>query len=117
MKTVKSIFFALLATAFLWSGWSGVRPYWNKYWLKKDMELAAVYGTKHNMEQTTRFLDRKMKEAGRDFEAHDFEIEKNEKNDVFITIHYQDSIRILGSVLKVLEFEVEASAREVEDYF
>ena len=117
MKTIKSIFFVVVGIAFLWSGWSAVRPYWSKYWLKKDMELAAVYGTKHDIEQTRRFLDEKMKDAGRDFEGDDFEIDKDEKNDVYIRVRYQDSIRVFGSLLKDLEFEVEASARDVKEYF
>jgi hypothetical protein len=117
MKTMKSIFLVALGIAFLWSGWSAVRPFWNKYWLKKDMELAAVYGTKHDLEQTRRFLDDKMQEAGRGFEGDDFEIEKDERNDVYIRVRYQDSIRVFGSLLKDLEFEVEASARDVKEYF
>jgi hypothetical protein len=117
MKTIKSIFVIALGIAFLWSGWSAVKPFWSKYWLKKDMELAAVYGTKHNIEETKRFLDEKMKAAGRDFEGGDFEIEKDQKNDVHIRLHYEDSIRIFGYLLKDLDFRVEAFAREVKEYF
>jgi len=114
---MKSIFLVALGVAVLWSGWSAVRPYWNKYWLKKDMELAAVYGTKHDIVQTSRFLDEKMRDAGRDLEGDDFEIDKDEKNDVYIRVRYQDSIRVFGALLKDLEFEVEASARDVKEYF
>jgi hypothetical protein len=117
MKTMKNIFLVALCIAFLWSVWSAVRPFWNKYWLKQDMELAAVYGTKHDMEQTRRFLDQKMRDAGRDLEGEDFEIEKDEKNDVYIRVRYQDSIRVFGYLLKDLELEAEASARDVKEYF
>ena len=117
MKSIKSIFLIVVGIAFLWCAWSAVRPFWGHYWLKKDMELAAVYGTKHDIEKTRRFLDEKMKEAGRHFGADNFVIEKDEKNDVLISLRYQDSIRIFGSTLKDLEFEVEVSAREVKEYF
>lgn len=117
MKTIKNIFFILVGIAFLWGTWSTVKPFWNKYWLKKEMEHAAVYGTKRSIEEIKRFLDKKMIESGRDFQGEDFEIEKDEKNDVYIAIRYQDSIRVFGALLKELEFEIEVTATEVGEYF
>jgi len=117
MKTIKNIFFILVGIAFLWCAWSTVKPFWDKYWLKKDMELAAVYGTKRSIEDTRQFLDKKMTESGRDFQGDAFEIDKDEKNDVYIAIRYQDSIRMFGALLKELEFEIEVRATDVKEYF
>jgi hypothetical protein len=117
MKTIKNLFFIFVGIAFLWGAWSTVKPFWNKYWLKKDMEHAAVYGTKRSIEETRQFLDKRMTEGDRGFQGDDFEIDKDEKNDVYIAIRYQDSICVFGALLKELEFEIEVTATDVEQYF
>ncbi|MGD2127017.1 MAG: hypothetical protein PVG99_13110 [Desulfobacteraceae bacterium] len=117
MKTIKSIFTAIALLALLWSVWSTVRPFWDRYWLKQDMELAAVFGTKNSNEDTRIFLDKKMKDAGRDFNGEDFQIERYKNNKVSISIRYGDEIRVFGMVLKELELDVEAVAMEVKEYF
>ena len=117
MKTFRNLFFAAVVIGMAWGIFGTVKPYWDKYWIEKDMQEAAVYGTKHDQEKTRAFLDRRMIEAGRGFKGEDFLIDKNEENDVTIRIKYLDEIRVFGKTLKELEFALEASASEVKEYY
>ena len=114
MKKVTSL---IILFVFLLSVVGAIRPYWAKYWLEKDMEAAAIYGTKNSIGATRRFLDKRMRETGRDFEGEDFVIEKGANNTVYVSVPYDDRISILGVTLKELEFTAEATAREVKGQF
>ena len=94
---------------------SSIRPYWDKYKLTKDVESAAIYGTKHSISQIEDFLDEKNVEADRDISLEDFIIEKDDKNTVTIDVVYIDFIRIFGVEILELEFEIEATAHEIEE--
>jgi hypothetical protein len=94
---------------------SVARPYWDKYWIGKEIEVAAVYGTKHSIEDTRALLGEKMKESGYPFSPKDLEIEKDEKNRVTITLHYRDSVRVFGRKLKDLAFTVRKTVSEVKN--
>lgn len=93
---------------------SAVWPFWDKYWLGKELERVCVYGTKHSVEETRQFLTERMEEKRYDFTGDDFSIEKDEKNRVYISITYTDEISILGVTLKELRFTVERGASEKE---
>ena len=93
---------------------SAVWPFWDRYWLGKELERVCVYGTKHSVEETRKFLSERMEEKRYDFTGDDFSIEKDEKNRVHISITYIDEISILGVTLKELRFTVERRASEVE---
>ena len=112
MKKIISIAIAILVLAFILSV---IRPYWGKYSLTKDMEEAAIYGTKHSITQIERFLENKNQEEGRDLELENFEIEKNEKKTVTITVVYTDYISLFGWKIKELEFEIEAKAHDIKE--
>lgn len=112
MKKILSIIIAIVV---LLAVLSVIRPYWGKYSLKKDMEAAAIYGTKHKLPQIEKFLEDKNQEAGRDIELESFEIEKDEKNSVRIYIAYTDYISLFGLEFGSLDFEVETSADEIEE--
>ena len=112
MKKVLSIIIAIVV---LLAVLSVIRPYWNKYSLKKDMEAAAIYGTKHKLAQIEKFLDDKNQEADRDIELDSFTIEKDERNSVAISVAYTDYISLFGFRFFSLNFEVEASADEIEE--
>ena len=94
---------------------SVARPYWDKYWIGKEIEAAAVHGTKHSIEDTRAFLGERMKESGYPFVPENVEIAKDEKNRVTITFHYQDSVRVFGRKLKDLTFTVKRTVSEVKD--
>jgi hypothetical protein len=81
------------------------------------MEIAAVYATKNSNEATIEYLDELMKEKGRGFEGEDFTIERDERNNVTISIIYEDEISIFGLRVKALEMTVERNASEVEAIF
>lgn len=93
---------------------SAVWPFWDRYWLGKELERVCVYGTKHSVEETRQLLSERMEEKRYDFTGDDFSIEKDEKNRVYISITYTDEISILGVTLKELRFTVERGASEKE---
>jgi hypothetical protein len=114
---IKGILMYIVCVVFIWCAVSSIKPYWDTYWLGQALEVTAVYGTKNSIEATRNFLDTKMKEEGRDFAGEDFTIEKDERNNVTISIKYSDEIRIFGVKLKTLEFSVEKTAFEVKEFF
>jgi hypothetical protein len=82
-----------------------------------DLQAAALYGTKNSILATRKFLMEKTEERGFEFDPEDITIEKNEKNDVYISLTYVDEIGILGISIKDIEFTLEASARETEEAY
>ena len=117
MQAIKSLFSYLLLVALILGAFSALRPYWNKYWIHKDMETAAIYGTKHGKEDTLAFLVGKMRQEGRRFTELDFISEKDPDKKVTITLHYRDQIGLFGVEVKELYFTVTASASEIKEYY
>jgi hypothetical protein len=81
------------------------------------LEAAAIYGTKHTIEETSDFLSEKLKERGDDFDPQEFHIDKDENDTVSISLTYQDEISFFGFILKKLEFTLDVTKRETEEYF
>ena len=105
IKVIIAIFVIVCIVSALW-------PFWNSYWLGKELENVCVYATKNSVEDTRKLLSARMQEKSYDFSGDDFYIEKDEKNRVYIGITYKDEISILGKTLKELSFTVERSASE-----
>ena len=91
-------------------------PYWNKYRINLDFKEAALYGTKHSIKDTRKFLSEKIKARGYDFDLEEFYIEKDENNTVSIRWTYQDEISFFGFILKELEFTLDVTERETKAY-
>ena len=108
IKVIIAVFIIVCILSALW-------PFWNRYWLGKELENVCVYATKNSEEDTRKLLSERMKEKGYDFSGDDFDIEKDEKNRVHISISYTDEISVLGKTLKELSFTVERSASEKEE--
>ena len=106
------VFVCILAMAF-----ATVRPYWNKYWLTKDIEAIASYGTKKSIKEIKKRLDKVMKEESHGFVSSDFYIQKDKHRNVTIGIEYYDEISLFGLVIKDLEIEVEAKAFYKKEWF
>ena len=117
MKTIKSIFLWAFLVALVLSAVAAIRPYWNKYWIHKDMETAAIYGTKNSEEETMEMLLKKMHQEGYNFTEQDFVIDKEPNKKVTITLHYTDRIGLFGVEFKKLPFTVTASATEIKEYY
>ena len=111
---MKGIIKVILFLIFTWCVVSAVRPYWNRHGLEKELKTASIYGTKNSIEDTRKYLDKKMKDEGYWFKGQDVIIEKNENNTVSISITYNDEISIFGVTLKELEFTVEKTSSEVK---
>jgi hypothetical protein len=92
-------------------------PYWTQHGIKSDLKAAALYGTKHSIEDTAKFLSEKLKERGYNFGPEEFYLEKDENNTVSISLTYQDEISVFGFILKKLEFTLDMTKRETEEFF
>jgi hypothetical protein len=117
MKAIKSLFSYALLIALVLGAYSTIRPYWDKYWIHRDIETAAIYGTKHSREDTLAFLVKKMRQEGRRFTEEDFIFDKDPDRKVTVTLHYRDQIGLFGVELKELHFTVTASATEIKEYY
>jgi hypothetical protein len=88
-----------------------LRPYWNKYFVNSDLEAAALYGTKHSVEDTQTYLDKKLKDDRYVLDPEQIQIEKDDNNTVSISASYQDKISFFGIVLKKLEFKLDVTQK------
>lgn len=117
---LKSLFNFILFLIICWSVICIIRPFWEKYQIGQEMEIAAIYGTKHDIEETRKFLSKKNIEHGwrssKDIKDKDFIITKNEYNDATISLTYDDQIKIFGYTLKELELTIEKKAKSVKEF-
>jgi hypothetical protein len=114
---MKNLFLIALAVVMVIAIGSAVKPYWNKYWMQKEIEVAAVYGTKNTPEDTKAFLLSKLKEEGYRIREEDIYVEKDPKNNVTVTVRYSDKIAIFGKELQKLHFTLTATEREIQAYY
>jgi len=112
----KAIFY-IVSIGLIWLIVCAIWPYWNQYGIKSDLKAAVLYGTKHSIEDTRKFLSKKIKERGYDFDPQKFYIEKDEDNTVSINLTYQDEINFFGFILKKLEFTLDVTKRDTKAYF
>ena len=110
MKKAGSIIMLLVFVLILAVVFVTMRPYWSKYWLTKDIEAVAIYGTKKSIKDIKKKLDKVMMEESHGFVSNDFYIQKDKHRDVTIGIEYYDQISLFGLVIKELEIEVEVTA-------
>ena len=95
---------------------SAIWPYGNKYFITSDLKKAALYGTKHSIEETQSFLNEKLKERGLIFKPENLSINKNENKTVTIRLTYKDKISFFGIVLKELEFKLEVKEMYLKEF-
>jgi hypothetical protein len=114
---MKNLFLTAVTIAIVIAIGSAVKPYWDRYWIKKELEVAAVYGTKNTLENTKVFLLNKLKEEGYRIREDDIYIEKDSKNNVTITARYSDRISIFGKEIQKLDFTVTVTEREIKEYY
>jgi len=114
---MKNLFLTALAIALVIAIGSAAKPYWNKYWLQKEVEVAAVYGTKNTPDNTRTFLFNRLKEEGYRIGEEDIHVEKDPKNNVTVTLQYSDKISIFGKELQKLHFTLSATEREIKAYY
>jgi hypothetical protein len=113
MKVVYKILSYTISVVLIWGLLNTIKPYWERYWLERELETVAIYGTKHSIYQTREMLVKKIREAGYHFEEDDFIIQKDENNFVTIYIEYSDTIRFFGRTLKHLDFIAEAKVFDI----
>ena len=110
----KIVLYIILVGLILLIG-SAILPYVNKYFINSDLEEAALYGTKHSIEETQNFLNKKLKDRGLIFEPEELSISKNEYDTVTIRLTYKDKMSFFGIVLKELEFKSEVKEMNVKE--
>lgn len=94
-----------------------ILPYWNKYLITSDLKTAALYGTKHHIEDIQSLVSEKIEERGYVFDSENLNIEKSENNTVSISLTYQDRINFFGIVLKELTFTVDVTEEYTKEAF
>ena len=109
----KAIFY-IVSIGLIWLLGCAILPYWNQNRIESDLKEAALYGTKHSIEDTRKFLSEKVKERGYDFDPQEYHIEKDENNTVSIRLTYQDEISFFGFILKELEFTLDVDKQETK---
>ena len=114
---MKNRFLTALVIAIVIAVGSAVRPYWNKHWIQKELEVAAVYGTKNTLEKTKAFLLGKLQKEGYPIGEEDIYIEKDSMKNVTVTLRYSDRISIFGQELQTVEFTLTATEREIKAYY
>jgi hypothetical protein len=88
-------------------------PFWDRYWFEAEMSAAAVYGTKHDIDEARRMLEEKAADRGIDLEEAEVEMSKDQHT-VSIVVAYPDAITAFGMTLKTLEFVIEVTVYETE---
>jgi hypothetical protein len=89
-------------------------PFWDRYWFEAEMSEAAVYGTKHDIDEARRMLEEKAADRGIDLEEAEVEMSKDQHNTVSIVVAYPDAITAFGITLKALEFVIDVTVYETE---
>jgi hypothetical protein len=111
----KAIFY-IVSIGLIWLIGCAIWPYWNQYRIKSDLKEAALYGTKHSIEDTRKFLTEKLKSRGYDFGPEQLNIEKDENKTVSIRLNYDDEISLFSFILKELEFTLDVTVRETKQF-
>ena len=114
---MKKLFLTALVIAIVIAAGSAIKPYWNKYWIQKELEVAAVYGTKNTLENTKAFLISKLTEEGYRIAEDNIYIEKDSKNTVTITVRYSEKISMFGKGIATPHFTLTATEREIKAYY
>lgn len=114
---MKKLFLYALVIAIVIAIGSAVKPYWDRYWIEKEIEAAAVYGTKNKVEDTRSLLFKKLQEEGYLVREQDIYVDKDSKNTVTITVSYPDKISIFGKEIQKLHFTVTVTEREIKAYY
>jgi len=114
---IKKIFGAILAVVLIWCAICAIKPFWDKYWLGQDLKTAAIYGTKHSVKDTRKYLSSIIEREDYGFSGEDFYIEKKANNDTTIGITYDDEIRIFGMTVIEFELTVEETRSEIKASF
>jgi hypothetical protein len=89
-------------------------PFWDRYWFEAEISTAAVYGTKHDIDEARRMIEEKAADRGIDLEEGELGVSKNQHNTVSVAVTYPDAIAAFGITLKTLEFTIEVIQYETE---
>jgi hypothetical protein len=116
-EVMKSVIFYIVSIGLVLLIGCSIWPYWNKYLITSDLKSAAIYGTKHNLEDTQNLVTEKIKESGYVFDSDNLNIEKDENNNVSISLTYKDKINFFGIDLKDLQFTVDVNEKYVREAF
>lgn len=96
----------------LWFGWQFADPYWDKYWLTKEVEKAATYGAKKNIESVRGLLTESFAGYGVQKTGQDCYVYKDERNVVTIKCEYDAKVEVFGNLLHTYRMKIAVTKKE-----
>ncbi len=96
----------------IWFGWQFADPYWDKYWLTKEVEKAATWGTKRDVEQVRPLLTDALANYGIQKTGQDCYVYKDDRNFVTIKVEYDAKVEIFGNLLHTYKMKIAVTKRE-----
>ena len=111
---MNKIIFYIVSTGVILFTFLSVLPYVNKSLIKAELKSAALYGTKHTIDDTYQFINKELKNKKIIFDADELNILKDDNDNVSIQFNYQDRITFLGIVLKKLDFKLDVTEQNIK---
>ena len=102
----------LIGIALIWFGWQFADPYWDKYWLTKEVEKAATYGTKRDLEQVRGLLTDAFRDSGIQKTGNDCYVYKDERSFVTIKCEYTAQVEVFGELLHTYKMKIAVTKKE-----
>ncbi len=102
----------LLILAVIWVGWKFAEPYWDKYWLTKEVEKAATFGIKRGEDMTRKlitdaFADAKIPKTGQDCYVF-----LDERKVMTVRCEYDAKVELFGKLLHTYRMKIEIAKKE-----
>jgi hypothetical protein len=102
----------LVGIALIWFGWQFADPYWDKYWLTKDIEKTATYATKRDIESARVLLTDSLRDYGTGKTGQDCYMQKDDRNVVSIRCEYDAKVAVFGYLLHTYHIKIAITKRE-----
>ena len=113
---MKKMIFYILSFAVLLIVLNAIWPFVNSYFINSELKKAALYGTKHSIQETHDLLVKNLKEKDLVYDPEKLSIEKNEHKTVSISLSYEDEIKIFGITLKKLQFDLSVKEKHIDAF-
>jgi hypothetical protein len=102
----------LIGACLIWFGWQFADPYWNKYWLTKEIEKAATFGTKRGEEAVRGLLTDAFNNYGIQKTGNDCYVYKDERNFVTVKCEYDAKVEVFGELLHTYRIKIQVTKKE-----
>ena len=113
---MKKMIFYILSFAVLLVVLNAIWPFINNYFINSELKKAALYGTKHSIQETRDLLVKNLEKKDIVYDPEKLSIEKNEYKTVTISLSYEDEISIFGITLKELKFDLSVKEKHIDAF-